>query len=113
MKLFIMIGLSAMTLGVAACGSAENSGRTENQSTSQPESQGDETHSATGKVDSLAGTEVTISHEAIQSLGWPAMTMTFTAKDAALLNGIKPGDRVSFAFTKSGSTSTLTSISKQ
>ncbi len=41
------------------------------------------------------------------------MTMPFTVSDPALLNGIKAGDRVTFAFSKSGSTYTLTSIAKQ
>ena len=39
---------------------------------------------------------VTLDHEAIPSLGWPAMTMTFKVADAALLQGLAPGARVRF-----------------
>ena len=41
------------------------------------------------------------------------MTMPFTAKDAASVQGIKVGDRVAFTLTKSGNESVLTSITKQ
>ncbi|HSH80114.1 MAG TPA: copper-binding protein [Herpetosiphonaceae bacterium] len=72
-----------------------------------------ETHSGTGTVTNISGNAVTISHEEIRSIGWPAMTMAFTANDAALLKDIEAGDRVSFAFSKAGSAFTLTSITKQ
>jgi Cu/Ag efflux protein CusF len=39
---------------------------------------------------------ITLDHEAIPSLGWPAMTMTFKVADAALLQGVSPGARVRF-----------------
>ena len=71
------------------------------------------THSGTGTVKSISGSSVTIAHEEIKSIGWPAMEMAFTAADPTLVNGIKAGDRVSFAFTQGDGASTLTSISKQ
>lgn len=52
----------------------------------------------TGVVRALnakAGT-ITLDHDAIPSLGWPAMTMTFKAADPALLRGVAPGQRVRF-----------------
>ena len=111
-KVSVLAGLAAL----AACGAQEanKSGGDEagNAAEAGSENAG-ETHSATGTVDSIAGNQVTISHEPVQSIGWPAMTMAFTAGDPTLLNGIKAGDRVTFAFSNSGSTSTLTSISKQ
>jgi Cu/Ag efflux protein CusF len=39
---------------------------------------------------------VTLDHEAIPSLGWPAMTMSFKVSDPALLQGLNPGARVRF-----------------
>ena len=56
---------------------------------------------------------MTISHGPIKSLEWPAMTMPFSAKDAASVQGIKAGDRVAFTFSKSGNKSVLISIAKQ
>ena len=48
----------------------------------------------------------------IETLEWPAMTMPFTVRDAAAVPGIKAGDRVAFAFIKSGTEAVLTSIIK-
>jgi Cu(I)/Ag(I) efflux system protein CusF len=42
---------------------------------------------------------ITIDHEAIPSLGWPAMTMGFKVADPALLRGIQPGAKVRFQLT--------------
>lgn len=50
----------------------------------------------TVKAVDAAHASVTLAHEAIASLAWPAMTMDFKVKDAALLRGLKPGERVEF-----------------
>lgn len=47
------------------------------------------------KVD-LANGKVTIKHGEIKHLDMPGMTMVFTAKDKALLTGLKVGDKVKF-----------------
>ena len=52
-------------------------------------------------VDAKKGT-VSLAHDPIQSMNWPAMTMTFKAKDKAMLEKIKPGAKVEFSFVKSG-----------
>lgn len=114
--------LIAALVTLAACGTQEettdNVGTTEQAQTTEPQAapaaaEVGQAHSGTGEVASIAGNQVTISHEEIRSIGWPAMQMTFTAADASQLNGIKSGDRVTFAFRQSDGTSTLTSISKQ
>lgn len=51
------------------------------------------------KVDA-AGGKVTLQHEAIESLGWPPMTMAFTVSDPKLLQGLAPGMKVRFAFVQ-------------
>jgi len=55
-------------------------------------------HKASGTVQAidLASGTVEIEHGAIPSLGWPAMTMEFKAKDKALLAGIRRGQAVDF-----------------
>ena len=55
-------------------------------------------HRASGTVEAVdpASGTVEIEHGAIPSLGWPAMTMEFKAKDKSLLAGIKPGQAVDF-----------------
>ena len=46
-------------------------------------------------IDTTAGL-VTIEHEPINKLGWPAMTMPFKVSNPALLQGIQPGEKVEF-----------------
>lgn len=57
-----------------------------------------------GVVDSVdkAKGMVTISHEPIASLNWPAMTMDFTVEDKTLFNKLVAGKKVKFQFIKQG-----------
>lgn len=111
MNKILKMALATLAVSVTACGSADIS--KEDAVTAAPSNSVAQTHSATGTIDSVSGQMVTISHGPIKSLDWPAMTMPFTARDAASLQGIKAGDRVAFTFSKSGNESVLTSISKQ
>ena len=59
-------------------------------------------HRDEGKVDDIdrqAGT-LSLSHGAIASLKWPAMTMDFQLANPALLKGLRPGTAVSFEFVE-------------
>jgi RND family efflux transporter MFP subunit len=59
-------------------------------------------HRAEGRVDSIdakAGM-LSLNHGPVPSLRWPAMTMEFKAANAALLQGLKPGQAVSFEFVE-------------
>ena len=51
------------------------------------------------KVDKDLG-KVTISHEAIENLGMPKMTMVFRVKDPAMLDRLEEGDRILFVADK-------------
>ena len=55
-------------------------------------------HESVGRVEKIAPDQVTLSHEPVPTLQWPAMTMTFRLADPALARGIKAGDRMGFAF---------------
>lgn len=58
-------------------------------------------HTAQGTVtsiDAAAGT-VSISHEAVASAGWPAMSMGFKLANPVAAAGLNPGQRVEFRFT--------------
>ena len=50
-------------------------------------------------MDTKAGT-VTLNHEPVATLKWPAMTMDFVLANASLLQGLKPGVPVSFEFVE-------------
>lgn len=59
-------------------------------------------------VDPAAAT-ITINHEAIRSIGWPAMTMKFKASPAALREAVV-GDRIQFDLTVRGGVGEVTAI---
>lgn len=58
----------------------------------------DMTDAEVRKVDTAQG-KVTLKHGEIKSLDMPPMTMVFTVKDKAMLDGVKPGDKVRFKAT--------------
>ncbi len=61
------------------------------------------------KVDKDAK-KLTIRHGPIESLGMPPMTMVFQVKDAAMLDQVKPGDKIKFTADKVGGAYTVTKI---
>lgn len=85
---------------------------------------GDETHAAAPattaapaalaagevkKVDKEAG-KLTIKHAPLVNLDMPAMTMAFRVKDAAMLDAVKPGDKINFAAERVNGMVTITRI---
>jgi Cu(I)/Ag(I) efflux system periplasmic protein CusF len=52
------------------------------------------------KID-LDTKKITLKHGEIKSLDMPPMTMVFQVKDAAMLDKLKPGDKVRFVAQKS------------
>lgn len=54
------------------------------------------THHGEGTVEAISKEEITLSHGAIPTLKWPAMTMGFKAPPDGLPAGVKVGARVSF-----------------
>ena len=61
------------------------------------------------KVDKDAK-KITIRHGPIPSLNMPAMTMVFQVKEPAMLEQVKPGDKVKFEAQKLGGAFTVTKI---
>ena len=61
------------------------------------------------KVDKDAK-KLTLRHGPIQNLDMPAMTMVFQVKDPAMLEQVKPGDKVKFQAEKLGGAFTVTRI---
>jgi len=54
--------------------------------------------------------EVTLSHEQVPTLKWPAMTMAFKIS-ADLAKGIEVGQKVDFEFEANGMAATITKMS--
>ena len=68
-----------------------------------------EVYSGTGTIQSISGDKVTIAHGPIEGIGWPAMTMTFTAPPG-MAEGVKAGSQVDFSFRQVGGAFVLTSL---
>jgi Cu(I)/Ag(I) efflux system protein CusF len=61
------------------------------------------------KVDKAAG-KMTIKHGPIPQFDMGAMTMVFRVKEPAMLDRVKPGDRITFVPEKVGGAFTVMSI---
>ncbi len=55
---------------------------------------------------------ITIKHQPIPSLGWPAMTMGFHAKSPTLLKGLKVGETIGFDANQGSGLPEVTAIRK-
>ena len=71
------------------------------------------TYTTMGEVASVAADSVTINHEPVPALGWPSMTMTFRAPEAAMLSGLTTGTPVQFTFRQEGNQNVLTEIARR
>jgi len=61
------------------------------------------------KVDKGQG-KLTLQHGPLENLGMPAMTMIFRVKGAAMLEQVKPGDRIKFLAEKVDGAITVTKL---
>lgn len=57
-----------------------------------------------------ADSSVTLKHDAIAAISWPAMTMSFKVKDKMLLDKTKSGEKVDFTLEKDGNNYVITNI---
>ena len=60
----------------------------------------DQEHVTTGTVVAVnaSSARITIAHEPVQTLKWPAMKMQFRVAEAVLLDGLSVGDKIRFEF---------------
>ena len=70
-------------------------------------------HQANGKVIALADGKVTLKHEPIASLNWPAMEMSFALADADVARDIAVGDSVHFIVVQRDNQFIVTHLSKR
>jgi Cu(I)/Ag(I) efflux system protein CusF len=101
------LAAAGAALALAACGQQQKS-ETQGQA---PALEAFQTYSGTGAITAVAGDQVSIKHGPIAGIGWPAMTMTFTAP-ADVAQGASVGEQVDFSFRKNGSAYQLTSLRK-
>jgi Cu(I)/Ag(I) efflux system membrane fusion protein len=55
-------------------------------------------HETRGRIEAITADAITLSHDPVPAIGWPAMTMTFRLDPPALAKGMKVGDRIAFGF---------------
>ena len=70
-----------------------------------------QTYRTTGIVKKLdkQSARVTIAHQPVEALGWPAMTMTF-AIDRGLMDKLHADEKIKFEFVKDGSGYLITGV---
>lgn len=117
---YAMILATAMTFGLAACGQPQETPAANEAASAgaadmatMPMTSDDAARTGTGTgtvtaVDAAAGA-VTIEHGPIPGVGWPAMTMRFTASPA-VVEAASPGDRVEFDVSVRDGVNEITAI---
>src|SRR3546814_11238010 len=53
-------------------------------------------YATVGQIEQITANSVTLSHEPVPAIGWPAMTMTFQLPGPQTPRGQTPGDRARF-----------------
>lgn len=66
-----------------------------------------------GRVVELDAAAITLEHEAVPALKWPAMTMPFQLARPGLARGLKAGDAVRFRFRQKGDEHVVTAIDRE
>lgn len=66
--------------------------------------------SVTGVIQNVSPTEMTLAHDAVPGLKWPAMTMGFKLANPKLAQGRKPEQKVRFTFEQRGDDYVITRI---
>ena len=72
-------------------------------------SRGEMSDAEVRKVDKAQG-KITLRHGAIKNLDMPPMTMVFVVKDRAMLDHVKPGDKVRFKAENAGGRNVVTEM---
>lgn len=108
-KLMTVVALTSMVAGFGAAAGEQMKDMDMKPKASAAEQQMHEAKGTVKKVDAKAGT-VTIAHEPVATMSWPAMTMTFSVKDKALLEKLAAGKQVHFEFMKKDDQHLITAI---
>ncbi len=108
MRISKFLAISTLALGVtlpaAALAQAEADSPTAASAQAAPMAEGE-----IRRLDPETG-KLTLRHGEIRSLDMPPMTMVFTARDKALLSGLKVGDRIGFVAVHEGGRYLVTDI---
>lgn len=119
MKKITLLILLAASSTLAGCGrddapSTSSTSSMPNMPAAQPPAAGQQAAESHGmgvvqSVDAANGA-LTIAHEPIAALGWPAMTMSFKVDRPALLEGVEAGEHIEFTLRGRDMSAVVTSI---
>ena len=109
MKIVPIGSAVALAILLAACGAKQNAAPDNHEASTNVADSAITVYSGSGTIRSVSGSQVAIAHGPIAGIGWPAMTMTFTAPPE-FAGSMKVGDKVDFSFRKNGSTYVLTAV---
>ena len=107
LSLFVATLLSASLLSPIAHAAEDHSAH--HAKASAPAASAEMTDGEVRKIDLAAG-KLTLKHAEIKNLDMPAMTMVFAVRDKAMLDKLKPGDKVRFKAVDDGGKLTLSEI---
>ncbi len=105
-KILLMTGLLAATTTMAQAPRDQKDG---DDAKAAPASRGDLSDAEVRKIDKVQG-KITLRHGAIKNLDMPPMTMVFAVKDRAMLDHVKPGDKVRFKAENAGGKNVVTEM---
>lgn len=100
--------IGALVLSATAAAAADDMANMKGMSAAPAGKQGQGT-GVIKAINAKAGA-VTIQHGPIPAVSWPAMTMTFKAKPATLLKGLKVGQTIGFDTTVRGMDADVTAV---
>jgi Cu(I)/Ag(I) efflux system membrane fusion protein len=90
--------LGLVLIGLPAAGAVAQTKMQDGNKAAAAAEKASAVHKASGvvkRVDAAKNT-VTVAHEPVRSLGWPAMTMEFRVREKEKLAALKPGQRIEF-----------------
>ena len=70
-------------------------------------------YDTTGRIEAIAPDSITLSHQPVPALGWPAMTMTFRVVQPSLVRGYRKGEQVRFGFDQPPEGPTLRRLARE
>jgi Cu(I)/Ag(I) efflux system protein CusF len=110
MKGMVMKGMDMKGMDMTACKGMMT--EMDSGSKAQGPSTDGAVHKTTAVVKAIdpAKGKVTLAHEPVKSLKWPAMTMGFTVKKKALFDKLAVGKKVDVEFTRQGSDYVVTAV---
>jgi Cu(I)/Ag(I) efflux system protein CusF len=108
-----LVTILALTVAATAAAQPAAKSMSDMKGMSMPASAA-KTGKGTGVITEIdpKGGALTIKHEAIKTLGWPAMTMSFRAAPASLLKGLKVGQKIGFDANQGSGLPEVTAIRK-